>query len=64
MLDILDMWTNLHDEPYSIRRQTWKWIKKLFFHFIDLTNLPFITLATCEPKLLHRSNYVSEAPNT
>jgi hypothetical protein len=33
---------------YSVRRLTWKWTKKLFFHFMDLSILnSIIILASC-----------------
>jgi hypothetical protein len=40
---------------YSISRRTWKWTKKLFFHFLDLTVLnSYILLMSCGSKLSHR----------
>jgi hypothetical protein len=40
---------------YSISRQTWKWMMKLFFHLLDLTVLnSYIILHSCSSKLSHR----------
>jgi hypothetical protein len=40
---------------YSISRRMWKWMKKLFFHLLDLTILnSHILLKSCGPKLSHR----------
>jgi predicted nucleic acid binding AN1-type Zn finger protein len=39
---------------YSISRSTWKWIKKLFFHLLDLPVLnSYILLTSCGSKLTH-----------
>jgi hypothetical protein len=40
---------------YSISRRTWKWTKKSFFHFLDLSVLnSYILLTSCGSKLTHR----------
>ena len=42
-------------ESYSIRRQTWKYSKKLVLHHLDIAILnSFIILPTCGPKLSHK----------
>jgi hypothetical protein len=50
-VDKADRMTN----SYSISRRTWKWMKKLFFHLLDLTILnSFILLSSCGAKHSHR----------
>jgi hypothetical protein len=50
-VDKSDCMTN----TYSISRWTWKWMKKLFFHLLDLTVLnSYIVLHSCSSKLSHR----------
>jgi hypothetical protein len=40
---------------YSIHRRSWKWTKKLFFHFLDMTILSsFLLLTSCSAKMTHR----------
>jgi hypothetical protein len=50
-VDKSDRMTN----TYYISRWTWKWMKKLFFHLLDLTVLnSYIILHFCSSKLSHR----------
>jgi hypothetical protein len=40
---------------YSIHRRSWKWTKKPFFHFLDMTILnSFLLLTSCGAKMTHR----------
>jgi hypothetical protein len=49
------MWTNdCTVNTYIISRWTWKWIKKLLFHQLDLTVLSSYILNSCGAKLSHR----------
>lgn len=42
-------------DSYSISRLTWKWLKKLFFHFLDPRILnSFILLTSCGAEVTHR----------
>jgi hypothetical protein len=51
-VDKSDRMTN----SYSIRRCTWKWMKKLFFHLLDTSILnSFILLTSCGSKLSHQN---------
>jgi hypothetical protein len=50
-------YTHLSDRmanSYSIRKKTWKWVKKLFFHLLDLTipNL-YILHKSCGGNMTH-----------
>jgi len=38
-------------DSYSIGQRTWKWMKKLFFHLLDLSVLNIIILSFCVVKL-------------
>jgi hypothetical protein len=49
---------------YSIRRRTWKWAKKLFFHLLHMTILnSFLLLTACENKITHRDFRLSFVRN-
>jgi hypothetical protein len=59
-IDKSDRMANSH----SIGRRTWKWMNKLFFHFLDLTVLnSYILLTSCGSKLSHRDFRLSLVRN-
>jgi hypothetical protein len=40
---------------YGIARRTWKWTKKLFFHFLDMTILnAYLLYKSCGGKMTHK----------
>jgi hypothetical protein len=59
-IDLGDRMTN----SYSIQRQTWKWTKKLFLHFLDMTILNiFLLLTACRTKMTHKDFQLSLVQN-
>jgi hypothetical protein len=49
-VDLSDRMANSH----SISKKTWKWMKKLFFHLLDLTILkPSILCKSCGKNMTH-----------
>jgi hypothetical protein len=58
--DLGDRMTN----SYSLQHRTWKWTKKLFFHFLDMIILnTFLLVTACGTKMTHKDFRLSLTQN-